>query len=297
MTEIKPLMMIVTGQSGSGKSVALAALEDAGFYCIDNLPPELLDNLLTAHRHNPLGERGIAISIDARSPANALHTLPHRITDIKARYPEWCVQSLFLQSTQERLVARFSETRRRHPLSSRADTLLHAIEHEADLLSPLREQADWVIDTSFTTRHQLREDLHRRVLARAHTGPAILLQSFGFKHGLPMDSDFVFDVRHLPNPHWLDALRPLTGQDVPVIDFLEQHPLTHETRQQLGQFLLAMLKQQAHTDRSYITASIGCTGGRHRSVYLVEHLFRELLPSFPQLHIRHRDLVPESFNS
>ncbi len=293
----KPIMMIVTGQSGSGKSIALAALEDAGFYCIDNLPPELLDSLLAVHQHNPLGEHGIAISIDARSPEAAILSLPARITEIKARYPHWQVQSLFLQAAQERLVARFSETRRRHPLSSRADTLIDAIEHEARLLVPLREQADWLIDTSHTTLHQFREDLHRRVLARTQSGPALLLQSFGFKHGLPLDSDFVLDVRHLPNPHWLPDLRPQTGRDVAIIDYLEQHPVTHETRQQLRQFLTAMLGQQTRTDRSYITCSIGCTGGRHRSVYLVEHLFRDLQPRFPHLQLRHRDLHLESLSS
>ncbi|WP_407275308.1 RNase adapter RapZ [Halothiobacillus sp. DCM-1] len=297
MTDAKPLMMIVTGHSGSGKSIALAALEDAGFYCIDNLPPELLDGLLQIHQHNPLGEHGIAISIDARSPESTLQTLPERIRALKRQYPGWRVQSLFLQAAQDRLVARFSETRRRHPLSSRAHTLLQAIEHEAALLSPLRAQADWVIDTSHTTLHQFREDLHRRVLAPAHAGPVILLQSFGFKRGLPLDSDFVFDVRHLPNPHWLETLRPQTGQHAAVRDYLEQHPVTHETRAQLRQFLDLSLTAQTRTDRSYITCSIGCTGGQHRSVYLVEQLYHDLQPKFPLLQIRHRDLLPESIPS
>ncbi len=295
MTALKPLMMIVTGQSGSGKSIALAALEDVGFYCIDNLPPALLDNLLDIHQYNPLGEHGLAISIDARSPKATILGLPERIDEIKRRYPGWRVQSLFLQATQERLVARFSETRRRHPLSSRADTLLNAIEHEAELLTPLREQADWVIDTSHTTVHQFREDLNRRILAQPPVEPALLLQSFGFKHGLPLDSDFVFDVRHLPNPHWLTSLRPLTGRDTPVVDYLEQHPITHATRQQLRQFLTVMLTEQIRSDRSYITCSIGCTGGQHRSVYLVERLLDDLQTDFPQLQIRHRDLPPEIF--
>lgn len=283
------IVLIVTGQSGSGKSVALAALEDAGFYCIDNLPPELLENLVQIYQHGEITARGVAISIDARSPEAALRQLPQRIEQLKADHPQLAIQSLFLEASEPRIVARFSETRRRHPLSSRIENLVEAIRQEAELLLPIRAQADLIIDTSHTTIHQIREDISRRVIGRDTSGPTILLQSFGFKHGIPLDSDFLFDIRYLPNPHWVPELRPFTGNDRVVIDYLEQHPITHKTRGYLRDFLNNTLSELVRTDRSYVTCSIGCTGGKHRSVYVVEHLFEDLQPRFDQLIIRHRD--------
>ena len=287
------MVLIVTGQSGSGKSVALASLEDAGFYCIDNLPPELLDNLLQIYQHGDIRARGIAISIDARSPEAALHRLPQRIEKLKSDYPQLAIQSLFLEASEARIVARFSETRRRHPLSNRIENLVEAISQETELLLPMRAQADLIIDTSHTTIHQIREDISRRVIGRDPSGPTILLQSFGFKHGIPLDSDFLFDIRYLPNPHWVPELRPFHGNDRVVIDYLEQHPITHKTRGYLRDFLSNTLSELVHTDRSYVTCSVGCTGGKHRSVYLVEHLLEDLHPRFPHLIIRHRDLESE----
>lgn len=286
-------VLIVTGQSGSGKSIALAALEDAGFYCIDNLPPELLDNLLHLFRRGEIHARGIAISIDARSPEAALNALPARIHQLRQADNNLRIQSLFLEASEARLVARFSETRRRHPLSPKVEHLLEAIQREAELLAPMRHQADLVIDTSHTTIHQFREDIRNRVLEGEQRGPLILLQSFGFKNGIPLDSDFLFDIRHLPNPHWLPDLRPHDGKAVQVIDYLEQHPITHETRASLARFLGTNLAAITQTDRSYVTCSIGCTGGKHRSVYMVEHLYTDLRSAFPNILIRHRDLETE----
>jgi len=285
-------VLIVTGQSGSGKSVALAALEDAGFYCIDNLPPELLANLLETYQQGHIKAPSIAIGIDARSSEAALAELPERITELKRLYPELKIQSLYLEASIPRIVARFSETRRRHPLSNRHENLLQAIEQEADMLAAMRQQADLLIDTSNTTVHQIREDLHQRLLGAGTRGPVILLQSFGFKNGIPLDSDFVFDIRHLPNPHWLPDLRGFNGQSEVIAHYLEAHPITVQTRTHLHDFIQSTLTELVKTDRSYVTCSIGCTGGKHRSVYMVEHLFLDLKPIFSELLIRHRDLTP-----
>ena len=285
-----PRLILVTGQSGSGKSVALAALEDSGFYCIDNLPPDLLDHLAESYLEGGIVARGIAISIDARAPEQSLADLPDRIDRLKQRLPELKISSLFLEADQQRLITRFSETRRRHPLSYQIDNLVEAIAREGQLLMPIRAYADLVIDTSLTTVHQLREDVRSRLIGEKVAGPRILIQSFGFKFGIPLDSDFLFDVRFLPNPHWDTSLRPHSGLDEAVVNYLEQHPVTHDTRSRISEFLAHMLVQASHSDRSYLTCSIGCTGGKHRSVYVVERIARDLRPTFGNLVVRHRDL-------
>ncbi|MFO7581512.1 RNase adapter RapZ [Guyparkeria sp.] len=290
MTRTTPRLILVTGQSGSGKSVALAALEDSGFYCIDNLPPDLLDHLAESYLEGGIAARGIAISIDARAPERSLADLPGRIENLKQRLPELSVSSVFLEADQQRLIARFSETRRRHPLSYQIDNLVEAIKREGQLLTPIRAYADLVIDTSLTTVHQLREDVRSRLVGEKASGPRILIQSFGFKFGIPLDSDFLFDVRFLPNPHWDTSLRPHSGLDEAVVNYLEQHPVTHQTRGQISEFLSTILVQAIRSDRSYVTCSIGCTGGKHRSVYVVEQIARDLKPSFDNLVVRHRDL-------
>ncbi len=290
MNRPNPRLILVTGQSGSGKSVALAALEDSGFYCIDNLPPDLLDHLAESYLEGGIVSRGIAISVDARAPERALADLPGRIEKLRERLPQLTIDSLFLEADQQRLITRFSETRRRHPLSYQIENLVEAIAREAQLLTPIRAYADLVIDTSLTTVHQLREDVRSRLIGEKASGPRILIQSFGFKFGIPLDSDSLFDVRFLPNPHWEGTLRPHSGLDQPVIDYLERHPVTHDTRGQLAGFLGHMLTQASRSDRSYITCSVGCTGGKHRSVYMVEQLARDLRPGFANLVVRHRDL-------
>ncbi|MFN2381226.1 MAG: RNase adapter RapZ [Guyparkeria sp.] len=290
MTQTVPRLILVTGQSGSGKSVALAALEDSGFYCIDNLPPDLLDHLAESYLEGGIVARGIAISIDARAPEKSLANLPDRIDRLRERLPQLQISSLFLEAEQQRLITRFSETRRRHPLSYQIHNLVEAIAREGQLLMPIRAYADLVIDTSLTTVHQLREDVRSRLIGEKVAGPRILIQSFGFKFGIPLDSDFLFDVRFLPNPHWSTALRSHSGLDQPVADYLEQHPVTHETRARVSDFLAHMLSQASRSDRSYLTCSIGCTGGKHRSVYIVELVARDLRPTFGNLVVRHRDL-------
>jgi len=285
-----PHLILVTGQSGSGKSVALAALEDSGFYCIDNLPPDLLDHLAESYLEGGIVARGIAISIDARAPEQSLADLPARIDGLKERLPQLRISSLFLEADRQRLITRFSETRRRHPLSYQIENLVEAIAREGQLLLPIRAYADLVIDTSLTTVHQLREDVRSRLIGEKESGPRILIQSFGFKFGIPLDSDFLFDVRFLPNPHWDITLRPHSGLDEGVVNYLEQHPVTHETRARISDFLAHMLVQASRSDRSYLTCSIGCTGGKHRSVYMVEQIARDLRPAFSNLVVRHRDL-------
>lgn len=290
MTAPLPRLILVTGQSGSGKSVALAALEDSGFYCIDNLPPDLLDHLAESYLEGSIVARGIAISIDARAPEQSLANLPDRIDRLRERLPQLQISSLFLEADRQRLITRFSETRRRHPLSYQIENLVEAIAREGQLLMPIRAYADLVIDTSLTTVHQLREDVRARLIGEKEAGPRILIQSFGFKFGIPLDSDFLFDVRFLPNPHWAAALRSHSGLDQPVVEYLEQHPVTHETRTRIAEFLAHMLTEASHSDRSYLTCSVGCTGGKHRSVYVVEQIARDLRPTFGNLVVRHRDL-------
>lgn len=281
-------IIIVTGQSGSGKSVVLAALEDCGYTCIDNLPTALMDGLLELVARHEIHAPGIAIAIDARAPQSALTALPEQLQALRNNALGLSLKRIFLKADSQQLIKRFSETRRRHPLSGSNRHLDDAIAAEAALLAPLVEQADLLIDTSHTSVHQLRELIKERV---AHPGgPDILLQSFGFKHGIPADTDVLLDVRYLPNPHWQPMLRPLTGQDRAVADYLEQHPVTHQTRNQIATFIRQQLNLMQATDRSYITCSIGCTGGKHRSVYLVEQLYHDLRPAFASLNMRHRDL-------
>jgi UPF0042 nucleotide-binding protein len=290
MNTTAPRLILVTGQSGSGKSVALAALEDCGFYCIDNLPPDLLDHLAESYLEGGIVARGIAISIDARAPEQSLADLPARIDRLRERMPQLKISSLFLEADRQRLITRFSETRRRHPLSYQIENLVEAIAREGQLLMPIRAYADLVIDTSLTTVHQLRDDVRARLVGEKEAGPRILVQSFGYKFGIPLDSDYLFDVRFLPNPHWDTTLRPHSGLDQAVVMYLEQHPVTHQTRSQISEFLGGMLVHAVKSDRSYVTCSIGCTGGKHRSVYLVEQVARDLRPSFANLVVRHRDL-------
>ena len=274
-------LIIVTGLSGSGKSVVLKALEDTGYYCIDNLPatllPEIYENL------NAAQER-VAISTDTRSAA--LEALPENIEKLKAQGVT--VQVLFLESTTQALVKRFSETRRRHPLSNEDITLAESIEYERQLLSPLAELGPH-IDTSDLSANTLRAWV-KDFVASNNNSITLLLTSFGFKHGIPLDADFVFDVRCLPNPHYDPLLRPMTGRDQPVKKFLEQQPLVIEMYQDIENFISRWLPSFIQENRSYLTIAIGCTGGQHRSVHLVEELGKHLTSQKQQVLIRHREL-------
>ena len=269
-------VVLITGMSGSGKSVALHALEDAGFYCVDNLPPELLSAFI-ALEHVNHGNR-LAIAIDVRS-ATALPLVPRQLERIREEGIR--VQCLFLDASTETLVRRFSETRRRHPLSKDElrdgqSALLQTIELERELLADLREQSH-VIDTSAIRASQLQGYV-KSLMAVPPSRMILVFQSFAFKRGVPVDADYVFDVRMLPNPHY-----------EPVAEFLEQQPAVNQMEQQISQFLENWLDALAENHRSYVTVAIGCTGGQHRSVYLVEQLAKHFSPKWNTLR-RHREM-------
>jgi len=287
MTSAAMQLVLITGLSGSGKSVALHALEDAGFYCVDNLPPELLESLI-AIEHQHKAEK-VAVAIDVRS-ANSLPGLPARLKKIEQNGQPMTV--LFLDSTTDTLVRRFSETRRMHPLSLKNVTdqqraLTDAIELERDMLSELRECA-LVLDTSLLKAAQLRS----QIKAMLHRSPATLtlvFESFAFKRGIPMDADFVFDVRMLPNPHYEPELRPQTGQDAPVAAYLAAAPEVSAMQAHITTFMEHWLPGMVNDHRSYVTVAIGCTGGQHRSVYLVEQLAAHFRGQWT-VQLRHREL-------
>ena len=280
-------MILITGMSGSGKSVALHALEDAGYYCVDNLPPELLLSFVALKQ--PHDAPKIAIAMDVRS-ATSLPLVPQQLKELQAQGVE--VQSLFLDANTDTLVRRFSETRRLHPLSRNDATdqnraLVDAIELERDLLGDMREQSH-VIDTSMIRSAQLQGYVKSLI---EHPGRQLTLvfESFAFKRGVPLDADYVFDVRMLPNPHYEPGLRALTGMDAPVADFLKAAPEVDDMFRHIEQFLSHWLHALVRDHRSYVTVAVGCTGGQHRSVYLVEALAAAFGKQWPTLK-RHREL-------
>ncbi len=288
-------LLIVSGLSGSGKTIALHTLEDAGYYCVDNLPHALLSAFIDTALMQPLhqGRAGLeraAIGIDVRGGVTELHQLQERLAQLRARYRELAIQLLFLFAEHEVLLHRFSETRRLHPLVRGGISLDEAVAEEARLLAPLREVADLVIDTSRSTIHQLRALLRTRLLHDEDRGLSIMLQSFGFKYGPPSDCDFIFDVRCLPNPHWEPRLRPLTGRDPEVAAFLGGLPEVGAMLGELEHLLLAWLPLFEREQRQFMCISLGCTGGQHRSVYMVERLAERLRRHYPSLSIRHREL-------
>ena len=287
-------IVLITGMSGSGKSVALHALEDAGFYCVDNLPPELLLPFVELEAQHQAHQ--LAIAMDVRS-ATSLPLVPQQLDALRAR--GIVVKPLFLDATTDTLVRRYSETRRKHPLSQAGprvsaptdtDTrrdLMEAIELERSLLAALREQAH-VIDSSMIRPAQLQN--HVKDLIAATAGQLTLVfESFAFKRGVPTDADFVFDVRMLPNPHYEPNLRALTGQDAPVAEYLHAQPDVLRMQRHISSFLEAWLPDLARDNRSYVTVAIGCTGGQHRSVYLVEQLARHFGTQWSTLK-RHREM-------
>ena len=264
-------LVIITGMSGSGKSVALHALEDAGYFCIDNLPPELLLPSLELDRN--LQSQKIAIAIDVRT-ASSLPLVPRIVQEIRQQQ-DVRLQVIFLDASTEALVRRFSETRRRHPLSSGSDAhgddaLTQIIGKERELLAQLRD-VSLVIDTSHSRAAQLQANL-KQFLEIPPGHLTLLFQSFAFKRGIPRDADYVFDVRMLPNPYYQPELRPLTGRDKPVAEFLAAEPAAQAMEQDIARFLHKWLPQHAQNHRSYVSVAIGCTGGQHRSVFLVEQL-------------------------
>jgi UPF0042 nucleotide-binding protein len=277
--------IIVSGLSGAGKTVALRSLEDMDAYCIDNLPVGLIPDVIEQIAH--FNYAVIALGIDARSlNAEALPALLENLDASKVHY-----QVVFLQATDAILIKRFSETRRKHPLSTHQISLQEAIQHERQLLAPLMTRADIVIDTSATHLHQLRDLIRLKLELSATKEMTLLLQSFGFKHGIPQDTDFVFDARCLPNPHWEPRLRPFTGKDAAVSDFLGKQIKVQKMLEDIRTFLDNWIPQFEADNRSYLTISIGCTGGRHRSVYMVETLAAHCEVRRSGVIVRHRELV------
>lgn len=280
--------IIISGQSGAGKSVVLHALEDLGYYGIDNLPVRLLPAFVEElARDQEYSIERVAAVVDVRSPRHDLdefESILERITAMGAR-----VEVVFLEADRDVLLKRFSETRRRHPLTEHEVPLSEALDHEARMLAPLRQLAVVHIDTSHTHLHQLRTLVQQRVGDRG-AGLSLLLQSFGYKHGAPRDADMMFDVRCLPNPYWNPDLRGLSGRDAEVVGFLAASELVCQMEQQLGDFLAVWLPCFERENRAYLSVALGCTGGRHRSVYLVECLARRFASDFPGLIVRHREL-------
>jgi UPF0042 nucleotide-binding protein len=282
-------IVLITGISGSGKSVALNALADSGYYCVDNLPPRFLPELAEYLASD--GQERLAVAIDARSSAS-LGDMPGIIRDLSSKHD---VRVLFLNASTESLIQRFSETRRRHPLSGSpandADvgllaSLEEAIERERELVADLAEFGHQ-IDTSNLRSNVLRAWV-KRFIEQERAGLMLMFESFGFKHGVPLDADFVFDVRTLPNPYYDHELRPLTGLDKPVIDFLDGLPVVHEMIADIQSFIAKWLPHFRDDNRSYLTVAIGCTGGQHRSVFIAETLAARLAHD-ANVIVRHRD--------
>jgi len=282
-------IVLITGMSGSGKSVALHALEDAGYFCVDNLPPDLLLPFVALEQQHRASR--VAIAMDVRS-ATSLPQVPALLTTL--RQQGIMIKPLFLDASTDTLVRRYSETRRKHPLSQKLDkntdlnhALVEAIELERELLAALREQAQ-VIDTSLIRPSQLQGYI-KEVIRLPGSQLTLIFESFAYKRGVPVDADYVFDVRMLPNPHYEPELRPLTGRDEAVVAFLRAQPEAGRMLEQIEHFLDQWLDAMSANHRSYVTVAIGCTGGQHRSVYLVEELARRFSARWSTLR-RHREL-------
>lgn len=279
-------LIIVSGRSGSGKSVALRVLEDLGYYCVDNIPVNLLPALVRSVSDN---YDKIAVSIDVRN----LPKQEQEFNDILTYLPEFINPTLFyLDSDEQTLIKRFSETRRLHPLSVDNSPLDIAIQQEKHLLDALIPHANFIIDTTELSVHQLAELVREKILGKKDKQLLITFESFGFKHGIPKNADYVFDARFLPNPHWEPDLRPLTGRDQPVIDYLESHSVVHKFMWQIQTFVQTWLPHLERNNRSYLTIAIGCTGGKHRSVYLAQTLGERFALSHKNVKIRHREQEP-----
>ena len=264
-------LVIVTGLSGSGKTIALHALEDEGYYCIDNMPVFLLIAFATNLVENPDDNFQLtAVGIDARSDHEDFIEIPRLVEQLKSGGIE--CEIVMLEAQDEVLIKRFSETRRKHPLTDDQTTLAEAIQKERDLLQPLILASDLRIDTSYSNLHQLRKTIRNRVARVTENKLSLQIESFGFKHGVPRDADFVFDIRCLPNPHWHQELRPLTGKDKAVAEFLAEQPDTDRMFNDISSFIQNWIPSFQTDGRSYLTVAVGCTGGQHRSVYMTERL-------------------------
>ena len=277
-------LTIVSGRSGSGKSVALRVLEDLGYYCVDNIPV----NLLPALTHTVINDyETVAVSLDVRNlPAD-----PNDIAEIIDYLPSAVELSIvFLDADDSDLIKRFSETRRLHPLIKKNIALDQAISLEKKLLEPISSRSDLYINTSKLTPHQLSDLIRERILGKTTGKMVVVFESFGYKHGVPQDADYVFDARFLPNPFWEKDLKPYSGLDQPVQDFLASQPIVTKFVWQINSFMMTWLPHLERNNRSYITIAVGCTGGKHRSVYITELLADNLRKDRKDVQARHRDL-------
>lgn len=281
-------LTIISGRSGSGKSTVLHILEDRGYYCIDNLPAALLPTLVDRVTAEDTGIPQVAVSIDARNISADLQQVPDIIADLKQRDLQTDV--IFLDANSQTLLKRFSESRRKHPLSNNQTGLKEAIDKESELLEPISVLASLSIDTSNMSLHTLRDTVKTRVVENTDTGLALLFQSFGYKNGVPVDADIVYDIRCLPNPYWDTKLRPLTGLDQPVANYLDDQEVVQEMITDISAYLEKWLPRFEQHNRSYITVAVGCTGGQHRSVYLCEKLGKRFAGKIDSILVRHREL-------
>ncbi len=282
-------LIIISGRSGSGKTTCLHVLEDLGYYCVDNMPASLLAALaerIAEENNNELNK--VAVSIDARNLSGDLSKFREIFDRLDASALDR--QIIFLDAETDTLLKRFSETRRKHPLSNSDLGLLEAIKLEKELLSPIANLASLTIDTSSLTLHDLRDIVRDRVANHEPNILALQFQSFGFKHGIPIDADMVFDLRCLPNPYWVNTLRGLTGLNQEVIDYLEDQPEVEKMFSDIKGFLENWIPSFERNNRSYITIALGCTGGQHRSVFLSEKLRKHFSQTISNIQVRHREL-------
>lgn len=298
-------LIIISGRSGSGKSTAIQVLEDIGFYCIDNLPAALLHEtvnyLQSLHLDNAQNTNSIeksatakdkiALCIDARNPAKHLQQLPAIIDGINHTKKRCEIDFIYLDASDEILIQRYSATRRRHPMANQAKGLQSSIEYENSVLAPIADLASIRIDTTHLSLYELRDVIKYRVAQRTEQNLSLQFISFGFKHGVPLDSDIVYDLRILPNPYWDKELRPYNGTQKPVINFLSKEPLVNEMIEDIIQYVEKWLPHFKNNNRSYVTLALGCTGGQHRSVYIAEQLTKHFKPLMDNVSVYHREIL------
>jgi UPF0042 nucleotide-binding protein len=289
-------LIIVSGLSGSGKSVALHVLEDLGYYCIDNLPVSLLMAAVEEFRQSSTESvRRLAVGVDARNHAQNLGALPDLLNQLRVQ--GIATDILFLRATDETLLQRYGESRRRHPLAGQGTQLRVAIETEREILAEMQLSADLVIDTSQSSIYELAEIIRSRVDQRKTGTLSVLIESFGFKFGIPSDADFVFDLRSLPNPYWTVELRGLTGLDLEVQEFLDNHDKFEAMCEDISSFLARWIPHYRDANRGYLTVALGCTGGQHRSVHMTEKIAAALRILHDPVLTRHNNLPAHRPNS
>jgi len=289
-------LIIISGLSGSGKTVALHVLEDLGYYCVDNMPAALLSSVVDEVRtgaEKPV--RLLAVGVDARNRRKDLEALPQLIAGLQANGVQ--TELLFLQASEDVLLQRYSESRRRHPLADHGTALRAAIASEKDMLAEVANAADLIIDTSRMSIYQLADAIRERIDRRKQQALSVLIESFGFKNGIPADADFVFDLRCLPNPYWTIKLRGLNGRDKEVTDFLEAQPAVIAMYEDILGFLRRWIPEYQKVHRGYLTVAIGCTGGQHRSVFMTDKLAAALRTIHDPVLIRHNELDKRAIES